>query len=161
MTKRLKSAEAVALAKAVASKEAQAARQRLRPGSHKVDVTVHISGDLRVAEDTEKASTSAFLSEDVLLLALHYAGCTREAALRIVEQLTTDAMRGWTGSEDDKKAAKEARQAAVAEFDIEGAMRERFAELKRRAPRTPVAGGVQFKGEVEVVERPTAVGEEV
>jgi hypothetical protein len=50
----LEDAEAVALAKAIASKVTKAAQTTLSPGPHEVDFTVRIKGELNRGEDYEQ-----------------------------------------------------------------------------------------------------------
>lgn len=59
-------------------KNVKAARAAMDPGSYPVDVTVHLSGNVTIGEDTDKASTSSLVSEAFLILALKMSGCTRE-----------------------------------------------------------------------------------
>jgi len=146
MSNNMSAVEMLATSKAVAEKNVKAARSAMDPGTYPVDVTVRLSGAVTVGEDTDKASTSSLVSEAFLILALKMSGCTRERSIQIIEGLASE----FVGSAD-RDAAKAARDAAVAEFDADGAMRALFTGLKARMPRTPVSGAVKFVGEVEVI----------
>jgi hypothetical protein len=141
----------LALAKAIASKAATAARAKVKPGSYPVDVTVHVHGDLEVAEDGEKTATSALLSEDALIIALRLAGCTRERAVDVISTMVAQALLTWTGSDEDKARAKAERAQLVDEYDADGAVRAMLNGYKAALPRTKVAGAVKFSGDVEEV----------
>ena len=148
----MQAAKIVAIAKAIAEKQAKEARGQLRPGSYPVDITVHLAGEVTVGEDGDKASTPSLLSEDFLFLALHFAGVTRERAMEVIEQVAAAALQSWVGSDADKKAAKAARTALVDSYDVEGTIRSRFDAVKARLPRTPVAGSTKFVGQIEEVQ---------
>jgi hypothetical protein len=136
----------LAVNKAIGKKDGEWARDAVVPGTYPVDVTVRVSGDVRVGEDTDKASTSSLVSEDFLIVALHMAGCTRDRAAAVIEQVAA----AWVGMAD-RDAAKRAREEMVERFDADGNLRALFAEMKARMPRTQVRGSVAFKGAVEVV----------
>ncbi len=138
--------EMLAVSKALKKKDAEWARGAVVAGTYPVDVTVHLSGDVSVGEDTDKASTSSLVSEDFLIVALHMAGCTRDRAAAVIEQVAA----AWINVKD-KDAAKAAREELVERFDADGNLRAMFAEMKARLPRTDVKGAVSFKGAVEVV----------
>lgn len=148
----MKHVETLALAKAIAEKRVKAARAEMTPGSYPVDITVHVRGDVEVGEDGEKASTASLLSEDMLVLALRFAGVTRERAVEVISTLAAQALLSWTGSDEDKKRAKAERTALVDEYDADGSVREMLAAHKAALPKTRVAGSVRFVGEVEEVE---------
>jgi hypothetical protein len=136
----MNNANLVALSKAVKDAEAKTARAALTPGEHAVDVTVHISGHLEIAPDTEKTSTSSLLSEEFLIIALKMSGCTRERACEIIADLAKESVNG------DAKANKAARQALVEEYDPNGRISAIFDEVKASLPKTKVAGAAKFKG---------------
>lgn len=138
--------EMLALSKALKKKDAEWARGAVVAGTFPVDVTVHLAGDVSVGKDTDKASTSSLVSEDFLIVALHVAGCTRDRAAAIIEQVAA----AWVNVAD-KDAAKKAREALVEKFDADGNLRAMFEEMKERMPRTDVRGSVSFQGAVEVV----------
>lgn len=136
----------LALAKLVAEKAAKQARAQVVPGSYPVDLTVRVRGELTVAEDGEKTSTSSLISEDALILAPHFSGCTRERAVEVLSNVVAAALAGWTGSDADKAAAKAAHEALVAEYDADGRVRQVLAQAKATLPKTRVSGSVKFCG---------------
>jgi len=144
----------VAVAKAVSdkTKNYKAARGALEAGSHAINTTVKLVGSIEIAEDTNKTSTCSLLNEDFLALVLHHAGVTRKSAAAAIEKVAAECLEGWTGSKEDKKAAKEVRAEAVAKFDPNGEIKAIFAGIKDRLPRTPVKGSVKFVGEVIEIE---------
>lgn len=154
----LKAQEIMAVSKSIAAKVAKSARDELGPGAYPVDTVVRITGTLSVLEDTEKTSTSTLLNEDFLSLVLHHAGITRERAAEVISEIAGEYMEEWTGSKEDKKAAKKARQERVKAFDPEGKISKIFADVKARVPRTPVRGSVKFAGACEAVESSVEVG---
>ena len=137
--------EMLALHKGLSKKDNDWARGAVVPGEYAVDVTVRIAGTVHVEADGDRAGTSKLLSEEFVMLALHMAGCTRERAVAIIQELAGTA---------DKKA----RQAALAAFDADGKVAGLFKQLKAAVPRTTVRGDVDFTGAVEVV---TSAAQEV
>jgi hypothetical protein len=154
----MKNETTIALTKVVSgkSKDTKVARACLKPGEYKVDTTVHVVGTMRVAEDNDIAPTVSILNTDFLALVLHHAGITREASAKLIKEIADDYLIDWTGSEEDKKKAKAARKAKVAEIDPEGKIRAIFDDLKASLPRIPAKGKVTWKGTVVEVE---AIGE--
>jgi len=146
----------MAISKAVSgtSKAAKDARNALTVGEHRVSATVRLDGVLRVEADQEITPTASLLNEDFLALVLHHAGITREAAARAIEAVASDYLVDWTGSKEDKAAAKAARKAKVASFDPEGKLATFFEGFKSRLPKVPRAGKVEFKGVVEELAMP-------
>jgi hypothetical protein len=136
----MNNASTVALSKIIKDAEAKTARAALTPGEHLVDITVHVSGSLEIAPDTEKTSTSSLLSEEFLIIALKMSGCTRERACEIIADLAKESVNG------DAKANKAARQALVEEYDPNGRISAIFDEVKAKLPKTKVAGAAKFKG---------------
>jgi hypothetical protein len=152
----LNPAEIMAMAKAIKETETKGARQELTAGSYPVDVTVRISGQVSVGEDTTRAATSNLLSQEFLLLVLHKAGFMREQAMDLVQSTAQSYLKEWTGTDEDRKRAKRMREDLLKEFDPEGKMKAFLAETKVNLPRVPVQGSVRFAGTVEVVEEATS-----
>lgn len=151
------SIETVAIAKAINSKDAKAARKDLTVGTHKVDTVVRVSGDLVVGKDSEVAATCSILNKDFMILVMQHAGITREHAAKVISEVAEGYLVDWTGSKEDKKAAKEARKEAVAKYDPEGKVAGVFEDLTASLPNVPRKGKVSFKGVVEVVEQGTGM----
>lgn len=143
----------MAISKAVSpqSKVAKNARAALEPGRHGVNELVRLTGELVVHEDGDRASTASLMSPDFLMLVLHRCGVTRESAMSVISEVATEYLKDWTGSKEDKKAAKAARKAALEEYDPSGKGQAVFDEWKARIPRTPTKGAVKFEGTIEVV----------
>lgn len=142
----------IAITKAVATKAASEAREALVPGEYVVDALVRVSGTVSVGEDTEKTATGSLLSEAFLVAVLKACGCTRDAAAAAIERTAREYLVDWTGSAADKKAAKKAREALVAEYDPDGSITAIFDGVKASVPKTPVRGAVKFAGAVEAIE---------
>ena len=149
--------ELLAVAKAVKSKDAKSARSGMEPGSYAVDTTVRIAGNLEVAEDGERTSTSSLLSEEFLVLVLKISGCTRKRAAEVIKTVSSEYLQGWTGSKEDKKASKLARKEMIEEYDPNGEISEIIESVKESLPKTRVKGSVKFAGEVEVVSEEAGV----
>lgn len=143
--------ETLAMSKAVTKKVVDASRKEVTAGKYSVDMTVHIKGDLSVGRDTEVIPTASLLSVDFLLLAFHSAGITRKAAMKAIKNVADGYLVNWTGSEEDKERAKEARQEALESYDPEGKMKELFSNFKAELPKVPKKGSVKFKGEIEEI----------
>jgi hypothetical protein len=147
----MKNFETLALSKAVKDKAAKTARKELKPGEYTVDMNVHLTGVLKINEDTSKVPTSTLLNQEFFALVLHHAGVTREAAVKVINEVASDYLADWTDKERDGKAAKAARKEKVEEFDPEGKIKAVFDGVKAKIPKTPVAGSASFAGEVEMV----------
>jgi len=147
----MENATTIAVTKGVKAKIAKEARGNMNPGSYDVDTTVRIKGTLKVGEDRDIAATASILNKEFLVLVLHNAGITRKAAARVIEEVAGDYLTNWTGSDEDKDAAKAARKAKVAEFDPEGKIAAIFDGFKDTLPRIPSKGKVTWKGNVEEI----------
>ncbi len=152
----LTSVETVAVAKAVETKVAKAARKDLVAGEkYDVDVVVRVQGEVSVGEDYTRASTSSLISEEFMILVLQRCGVTRDGAAKVIEEVASEYLKGWTGGAAAKKEAKAARKAAVKEADPEGKISAIFEGVKAKVPRTTCSGKVEFEGEVTQVSAPT------
>ena len=142
--------------KAKADKEARA---NLKPGEYNIDTTVHITGKLTVGEDHTIAPTSSLLNKEFLVLVLNHAGITRKAAMSSIERVAEDYLVNWTGSKEDKEAAKVARKERVADFDPDGAVEAFFDGFKKTLPQIPSKGKVTWKGSAEeiIIEAPMEI----
>jgi len=140
----------------------KAARAAIEPGVYEVDTTVHVTGKLTVGEDHEIAPTASLLNKEFFAMVLHNAGVTREAAVKAMEEAASEYLLGWTGSEEDKEAAKEARKEKLAEYDPEGKMAGLIDGFKGRLPMVPSKGKTTWKGNFIEVEgtATTEIGEE-
>lgn len=143
--------ETLAMSKAVTKKVVDASREEVTAGKYFVDMTVHIKGDLSVGRDTEVTPTASLLSVDFLLLAFHSAGITRKAAMKAIKNVADGYLVNWTGSEEDKERAKEARQEALKAYDPEGKMSKLFSSFKADLPKVPRKGNVTFKGKIDEI----------
>jgi len=146
---------AITKALSASSKTVKNARSAVSTGEHAVCATVKLEGVLKVQEDQEITPTASLLNLEFLALVLHCAGVTRESAVRAIEAVSSEYLVDWTGSKEDKKAAKAARKARVEEFDPEGKLSAIFDTFKNSLPKIPRAGKVTFKGDVEEIAMPT------
>lgn len=155
----MKPKDVMAINKAVSSKAVKSARGQMEEGRYEVDALVRVVGEVVVGADTEKTATSSLMSVDFLLLTLKAAGVTREAAMKAIRGVAGDYLQGWTGSKEDKKAARKARFEALSAYDSEGAMKEIFDKAKASLPKVPVKGAVKFEGTVEQFEMSARTGQ--
>ncbi len=155
----LSAAEIMAVAKGISSKESKSARAELEAGEHRVSGTFTVDGTLLIAEDQEIKATASLLNKEFLALVLHHAGITRDHAKKVIGEVAEDYLIDWSGSKEDKKAAKKARKAAVAEYDPEGKIAGAFDEFAEDLPKVPRAGKVTFKGAVAKADTESASDE--
>lgn len=143
----------IATSKVISTKknDYKEARKSLKPGDYDVDTTVRITGRIRVAEDLDSAATASLLNKEFVILLLHHAGVTREASVRLIENLADDYLSEWTSSKEDKDNAKKLRKSKIAEIDPEGKIASIFDGLKDRIPRIRKSGPVTWKGTVEEI----------
>lgn len=127
------------------------AEEKLTQGRYPVNTVVRITGDVVVGKDTDKKATNCLLSKEFFMMVLKASGITREAAMTTVEAVAASYLREWTGSDEDKKAAKKAREEALAEYDPDGKGVELFDKCAASLPRIPVAGSTKFEGEIEEI----------
>jgi hypothetical protein len=139
------------VAKAMKSVKAE---EKLTQGRYHVNTVVRICGDVVVGKDTDKKATNCLLSKEFFMMVLKASGITREAAMSTIESVASSYLREWTGSDEDKKASKEAREKALAEYDPDGKGIALFDKCASALPRIPVAGSTKFEGEMEVIELP-------
>lgn len=140
------------------SKAWKEGRDSLHAGEHEIDSYVHVKGTLIVEDDKEITPTASLLNVDSLLLILKSAGVTRESAMKAISQVAGEYLVNWTGSDEDKAAADEARKAKLAEYDPDGKGREVFDEFKKSLPKIPSRGRVICKKiQVQEVAVPSGV----
>ena len=123
--------------------------EKLSVGRHHVNAVVRLTGDVVVGKDTDKKATNCLLSKEFFMMVLRASGITREAAMATIESVASSYLREWIGSDKDKMEAKEAREAALKEYDPDGKGVELFEKCAAALPRVPVSGAVKFEGEVE------------
>jgi hypothetical protein len=144
----MNAATQIAIVNAIDSKSKKAARAELTAGEYEVDQMVHVSGTVKVSEDTTRTSTSSLINEEFLMLVLKRSGCTRDGAAEIIKNVATEILEG---DKKDKKEAKKARKAAIADFDADGTIKTMFDKIKAEIPRTATKGRVKFVGTCEPV----------
>ncbi len=132
----------IAIANAINAKDKKAARAGLSSGTYEVDEVVHVSGTVKVLEDTSRSST--IINEEFLLLVLKMSGCTRDRSAEIIETVSTKILEG---EKLNKREAKKARKEEVEKFDADGSIRAMLDKIKETIPRTPVKGKVEFDGD--------------
>jgi hypothetical protein len=123
----LTSLQTAAVAAAVSKNAADEAKDAITPGKHKVDILVHLLGELGKGEDSERKVTAALPQKKMLLAALMLNGVCVEAFLKrylanefvVTEEQETKLDEIW----------------------------DTLAESTIR----PVRGSVKFKGVVEIV----------
>lgn len=142
--KNLTNIEKVAL-KAIKDKDAKEARENIFPGEYNVNFTVSVSGKVKVADDTEATPTASLMSVEFLLLALHYAGADNKKAMSAINKVSKKYLIDWSGTEEEKKAAKAAREKKIKSIDPYGKTMEIFDKFKNKLPKIPRAGRVSIK----------------
>jgi hypothetical protein len=120
-------------------------------GRHHVSALVRIEGDIVVGKDSDRASTASLLTTEFFAMILHASGITREAAMAKVSEVAEVYLKGWTGTDEEKAAAKKLREEALAMYDFNGKCKDMLAEAVKKLPRTPVSGSVKFEGEISEV----------
>lgn len=150
-----------AIAKVFKDKELKLARKELKTGTHPVSGVFRIEGELAVAEDHKIAATASLLNKEFLALVLHHAGITREHAKKVIGEVAEGYLVNWKGTNEDKKAAKEAREKAIAEYDPKGDLASIFSDFAAKLPEVPRTGAVKFKGTVVASQPLPVVGEVV
>lgn len=127
----------IALDKALKKKDADEARREVKPGTYPVDFTVHVSGSIKVGEDSDKVPTVSIPFKDVLALFVQRAGITRETSLKLLRECVATALK------DDNTAA------GCLDEHIEAVYAEEVATVLASLPRTKVAGQVRATLTVE------------
>ena len=130
----------LALGKLLSRKAIETARAEIGSGTHPVDVTVRVTGDLDIAEDSERMPTVKVLTKATLALLLRRMGCTRLDALALLQSVFEDAL---TLDED-------AREALLEESGVDEALDIFDKKVLRRLPKISCRGRVTSNLEAEV-----------
>jgi hypothetical protein len=125
-----------ALSKIVADM-AKDARDTVTAGSYRVNttVTINVTGEVKVSEDTEKTPTCSIPVKEVLALFIARAGFTREHSIELLRSCLTDALNEGV----------EGVGAVDAAADIDVAFKQAVSDLTASLPKTPVKGKVVVK----------------
>lgn len=140
----------VALNRALKNVVDAEARSEVGPGVHRdieVSLTVKV-GEMRIAQDTDKAPTASIPVKAALALMLKRMGFQREEAMETLKEVMEQALSF------DKSAEKEL-MAELGVADIEKELKERVLS---KLPRTPVKGKVDVK-DVDVVIHSATIAE--
>lgn len=138
--KSVSSETSLALAKLFSKKETDEVRAQVGPGVHPIDVTVRVSGSIKVAEDGHRASTIKVLTKATLALLIKRMGITRLSALDTLASVFKESM----------EMDEDARERLLEESGVEEAM-ELFKEsVVDVLPKIPTKGRVTTQLEVEV-----------
>lgn len=130
----------LALGKLLNRKAVEAARVEVASGSHPIDVTVRVTGDLSIAEDCERKPTVKVLTKATVALLLRRMGVTRVQAMDLLQSAFADAL---TLDED-------ARKRLLAETGVADALDVFDKNVLGRLPKIPVKGRVTVNLEAEV-----------
>lgn len=147
---------AVALSKGLAS---DVKGMKLEAGRHNVNGLVRVNGQIVVGAPTEKKVSNNLMSLDFLILALKFAGVTRDSAVDVIGKVVSEYMKGWDGSKEQKKKAKEARTELLSKYDPDGDIAAILNNAIESLPKVPVAGAVKFEGHIEQVTAESINGE--
>jgi hypothetical protein len=106
------------LAKAIEKlAKTEEAREAVKPGAYNLDqeVVIHLSGSLKVGEDSEYTPTTSIPYKTAMALFLRYSGVTRDAAMNALVKAMTDAIK--LGAEGEESAELVAAMADIAEAE--------------------------------------------
>lgn len=135
--------ETLALSKLITDKAEKSARSSLSPGTHDIDLTVHIHGSMAIAEDTTKAATASIPLLAALAFAIDAAGAVGPAVEKAILAGVARALREG----EEGAAGLECRKGLL----------ERIEQLKdaiaSTLPRVPVKGAVRAVLAVDVVDQ--------
>lgn len=126
------------------------ARDQLGPGVHKdIEVTLTVKvGEMRIAQDTDKAPTASIPTKAAMALLLKRMGFQRDEAMDTLKEVMEEALTC------DTKAEK-ALLAELGVTEIEQELKERVIA---KLPRTPVKGKVDLT-DVDVVIHSATIAE--
>lgn len=82
----------LALGKLLSRKTIEAARKEINSGTHPIDVTVRVTGDLSIVEDGDRKPTVKVLTKATVALLLRRMGVTRVQAMDLLQNVFADAM---------------------------------------------------------------------
>lgn len=122
----------LALSKLVTKKAADTARADLKPGTYHFDESLHITGTLTVAPDTEKTPTVSIPFRDVLVLFVQRAGITRERTLELLRDCVSEALKKSDGG-----------AAGCLDEHLEAVFTSAVDEMLETLPKTSVKGAVK------------------
>jgi hypothetical protein len=134
--------DVTALNNAFSPKVAKVAREQSAPGAYAVDLYVHVTGTLDIAEDTEKTPTVSIPLKEVLALFVARAGGTRERSMNLLRECMADAL------ERDVRGVG----AIIDTVAIDAVYKEQVEAMVKTLPKTPVKGAVRAKLSVEKVD---------
>lgn len=136
-----------ALGRLVSETAMKQARKDLAPGLHVIDMTVRISGALRVADDTCRIPTSRIGTKSLMGLFLARSGALREANLVLLEECIGEVIA--RSVMDDEEADCQVSDALASTYEARyDAIVERF--LEGLTP-VPVRGAVKANLTVEIL----------
>lgn len=136
-----------ALGRIVSESAMKQARKGLAPGLHAVDMTVRVTGALRVAEDTSRIPTSRIGTKALMGLFLARSGALRDANLALLETCVGEVIA--RNIADEEEADGQVVDALTATYEAQyDAIVERFLEGLTPAP---VKGAVKADLKVEIL----------
>jgi hypothetical protein len=150
----LSAIETQALSRVISEKVFKASRKEFGPGLYPVDLTVRISGNLKVGEDFEKKPTIRIPQKKVMALMLAKAGAMRPHLMTLMEECIGETIRMQLAAE----AAGE-----LAEETVAGSLQEHYdeqydqmvAQFCSNLPKIKERGHVLSNLTLERVELPT------
>jgi hypothetical protein len=130
----------LALGKLLSRQAIKAARDEVESGTHPVDVTLRVTGDLEIAEDGKRKPTVKVLTKATVALLLRRMGCTREDALALLESVFSDALN----------LDEDAREKLLAETGVDDALKSFDKKVLSNLPKLTCKGRVKANLEAEV-----------
>jgi hypothetical protein len=86
----MNNAQKVAVAKAVSAANVKKAKSALKPGTHRVDMTIRVQGVVTKGEDYEKFPTTSTPWLKVVGLLVHRSGAHRDHTLQLLQNALKD-----------------------------------------------------------------------
>lgn len=148
----LSSVETQALGRVIKKTALAKSRETMGPGLYPVDITVRISGNLKVGEDSEKTPTVRIPQKKVMALMLAKAGAIRPHLLTLMEECIGEVIAAQVQSEasgEEGEEPGEVLQDAYAE-----AYDQIVAKFCAGLPKIRERGHVSAKLVMERVESP-------
>ena len=68
------------------------ARDRVEPGTYRINACVSISGEMTVEADYTRSATTSLPMVEILALALHLAGCQQDRAISIIREAVSGCL---------------------------------------------------------------------
>lgn len=112
------------------------ARERVEPGTYRINACVTISGEMTVGADYTRAPTTSLPHIEILALALHLAGCQQDRAISIIRDAVSQCL-------SNNDSAVGCIRASIPTIETEIARIK--SEIVAQLPKQECKGSVKFK----------------